>query len=137
MALTTFLAEIKTRVAATLVANGYTEYTVKRGEMANSPDEQVVLNMYAGNTPDLGFGIPGLQFEYPGLQISVRGAATDYDGPEAVIGVLYEDLVTVQDEYLTGSRYLLIRANQSPFLAARDGNQRCVWKVNFICEKEA
>jgi hypothetical protein len=137
MALTTFLSEIKTRVAATLFTAGYTSYQVKRGEMSNSPDEQVALNMYAGNPPNLGFSIPGLQFENPGLQIAVRGATTDFEGPEAVIDLLYADLVKVQDEYLSGSRYLIIRANQQPFLAERDGNQRCIWKCNFICEKEA
>jgi hypothetical protein len=137
MALDTFLTEIKTRLAVTLVTNGITDYSVTRGEMPHSPDKVVTLQMYPGNAPDLGFGQEGLQYESPGLQVAVRGESTDYDGPMAVIDILYADLVTVQGEFLTGTRYLIIRANQQPFLLARDGNQRCVWVCNFICEKEA
>ena len=137
MALDTFLTEIKTRVAATLFTNGFTGYSVSRGEMPDKPDKMVTLQMYPGNAPMLGFGQAGLQYESPGLQMAVRGETTDYDGPMAVIDILYADLVTVQGEYLSGTRYQIIRANQQPFLLARDGKQRCVWAVNFICEKDA
>jgi len=136
MALTSLLSEIKTRIEATLTSNSITGYTVKRGELAHKPDKQIALYSYPGNGPSLGFGRPGLQYLNPGLQVSVRGTSTDYEGPHAVLNTIWEDLTTVQDELLTGTRYLLIKANQQPFLDSRDGDQRCLWKVNFICEIE-
>lgn len=136
MALTTFLTEIKNRIAG-LSISGYGSSVIFRGEMPNTPNRMIGLYQYAGNAPELGFGISGLQYEHPGLKIVVRGEPTDYEGPFAVMNTIYRDLVTVQDELLGSTRYLMIRANQQPFLDARDSNQRCVWSCNFICDKEA
>ena len=134
MALTTLLTDVKTRIEATLVANGITGYEVTRGEMPNSPAKAITIQRYPGRAPMLHFGSPGLQYEHPMLTLTVRGETTDYDGPLAVINTIYRDLVTVQDELLTTSRFLMIKATQQPSLKARDGNQRSVWSCNFSVE---
>jgi hypothetical protein len=129
------LADIKTRIL-TLGISGYPAAQVYRGEMRPSPDNGIALHQYPGNAPELGFARPGFLYENPGLQVTVRGGPTDYDGPREVIYQIWRDLPKVQDTVLGTTRYLMIRANQHPFLLERDGNQRCVWAVNFICETE-
>jgi len=130
---TTLLADIKTRIQ-TLSLGAWT--TIRRGEMPPTPDAVICLFEYAGNPPNRGFGRPGLQYVNPGVQVKVRGTATDYDGPHAMIQTIFEDLVKVQDVVIGSTNFNLITANQTPFLLERDGNQRCVWAVNFICDTE-
>jgi len=136
MALTTFLTEIKNRIVS-LGLTGYGAAQVYRGEMPNSPNKLIAVYQYAGNPPELGFGIPGAQYVHPGLKVIVRGDPTDMEGPAAIMDAIYNDLITVQDEVLGSTRYLMIKANQQPFLDARDSNQRCIWSCNFICDREA
>ena len=136
MALTTFLTEIKNRIVS-LNIPGYAAPQVFRTEMPNSPNKLIAVYQYAGNAPELGFGFPGVQYDHPGLKVIVRGDPTDSEGPAAVIETIYRDFMTVQDVVLGTTRYLMIKANQQPFLDARDGNQRCVWSCNFICDRES
>jgi hypothetical protein len=136
MSLTTFLTEIKNKIIAMNIS-GYGASQIFRGELPNAPNKLIAVYQYAGNAPELGFGIPGLQYEHPGLKVIVRGDPTDSEGPMIVMNTIYRNLVMVQDELLGTTRYLMIRANQQPFLDARDSNQRVVWSCNFICDKEA
>jgi hypothetical protein len=136
MALATFLSEIKARIVS-LGITGYGAGQVFRGEMPNTPNKLITVYQYPGNAPELGFGFPGIQYDHPGLKVIVRGDPTDMEGPSTVMEIIYRDLVTVQDTVLGSTRYLMIRANQQPFLDARDGNQRCIWSCNFICDREA
>jgi hypothetical protein len=131
------LTDVKTRIE-TLPACTSGGYVVKRGEMPQSPDKIICVYEYPGNPAELGFGRPGLQYISPGLQVSVRGAITDYDGPHAIIQQVFEDLPKIQGTTLSpsGTLYHMFTANQTPFLMARDGGQRCIWAVNFIVKYE-
>ena len=109
---------------------------IVKGQMPATPDRAVALNEYAGGGAETGFGFPGLQDELPGLQVKVRGVRDDYAGPRDVIETIYRELPKVQGQLLSGTMYRMIKPQQVPFILERDSSERCVFAVNFLCEKE-
>lgn len=126
--------EIATRVATAtgLVA----ETSLFRGMMPASPDVCGAVYEYPGIPPLHGFGVAGIQHEQPGVQVVFRGAPHDYDGPMAMARAAYNSLAAVQGTTLGGTKYLMIRPQQSPYALKRDENERVYIACNYLCEKE-
>ena len=97
--------------------------------MPDKPDDCVALYEYAGSPADLHW-----DGEYPGLQVRVRSGhyATARSKIEDVINVLHG----LCERTLSGTRYLLIRANGSPELLKYDESGRVELVVNFTVMKE-
>lgn len=100
-----------------------------RGLMPDQPDNCIALFEYAGSPPDLHWN-----GEYPGLQVRVRNKS--YSAGRAKIGAVVDVLHGLTEQVLGTTRYLLIRANQSPESLGRDNNGRNEWVVNFAVIKE-
>lgn len=99
------------------------------GQLPASPDNVVAIFEYAGEPPDLHANI-----EYPGLQVMVRNKR--YDAGRQKIEQARNVLHGIVETVINGHRYLLIRANQSPFLLERDENNRAIFVCNFRLIKE-
>lgn len=114
---------------------GLASVSIHAGLLPATPDIAMAVYEFGGPSPDLGFGVPGVQYEHPSLQIVCRGVVRDYDGPRDMIQLAYLALATVQAQTLTGTLYLMIRPQQNPFLRERDAKERCVFVCNFSVDK--
>jgi hypothetical protein len=101
-----------------------------KGMLPASPDNCVALFEYGGERPDL----VGTYVERPKLNVRVRN--TSYSAGRSACGSIIEDLHTVGDTTLSGTRYLYIMALQSPIYLGRDGHERAEWSINFQVVKE-
>lgn len=99
------------------------------GKLPATPDNCVAVFEYAGEPPDLHWN-----GEYPGLQILVRNK--NYDTGRQKIEQVKNILHGMAETVINNHRYLLIRANQSPFLLERDENGRAIFVCNFRIIKE-
>lgn len=99
------------------------------GQLPATPDNVIALFEYAGEPPDLHW--PG---EYPSLQILVRNKS--YDAGRQKIEQVKNILHGMAETVINSHRFLLIRANQSPFLLERDENSRAIFVCNFRVIKE-
>lgn len=99
------------------------------GQMPEAPDNCVALFEYAGYSPDLHW-----DGERPGLQVRVRNKS--YAAGRAKAEQIVQKLHGLAEGMLSGTRYLLIRAEQSPESLGRDANGRNEWVVNFAIIKE-
>jgi len=102
------------------------------GEMPDTPDACICLYEYAGSPPDLTHD--SQEIEHPGLQVKVRNAS--YSTGRAKIESVVTALHLTANTTLTATKYLFIRANQSPFCLGRDASRRWEWVVNFTVSKE-
>ncbi len=122
------LDDIRARLIATSVG---TTANIFIGEMPDTPDACICLYEYAGSPPDLTHD--GQEIEKPGLQVKVRNVSwlTGREKMESVLTTLNKTANTT----LTATRYLFIRANQSPQCLGRDASRRWEWVVNFSIQK--
>lgn len=90
------------------------------GQMPETPDVCVVLFEYAGSPPE--FTHDGHDYENPGLQIMVRGIS--YANARTTMDIIQDYLHTLANTTISGTKYLFIRAIQSPFVFATDNNGR-------------
>ncbi len=100
------------------------------GFMPDKPDDCIALFEYTGRPPDLHWN-----GEYPGLQVRVRNES--YLAGRAKIGEIAKLLHGLHETYLSGTRYLLIKARGSPEVLKRDNSNRIEWFVNFEIMKES
>jgi hypothetical protein len=100
------------------------------GMIPDQPDNLVALFEYAGNPPDLNWN-----GEYPSLQVMVRN--TSYPAGRTKIEQVRDTLHGLCEQVINGTRYLLIKAKQSPESLGRDDNNRCEFVINFDVIKEA
>lgn len=104
-----------------------------KGFYPDQPDNCISLFEYAGSPTELTMcGSPTL--ERPGLQVRVRDK--DYSAGRARIGRVVDYLHGLAGTTLGSTRYLLIRANQSPESMGTDANNRSEFVVNFSIIKE-
>jgi len=99
------------------------------GFMPDTPDNCIALFEYAGSPPDLHW-----DGEYPGLQVRVRNKS--YAAGREKIEQAKNTLHGLTEQTLGTTRYLLIKAKQSPESLGRDANNRTEWVVNFTIIKE-
>lgn len=100
-----------------------------KGKMPDQPDDCTALFEYAGKPPDLHW-----DGEYPGLQVRVRNK--NYTAGRAKIEEIKNLLHGLTEQMLGTTRYLLIRANQSPESIGQDKNGRNELVCNFSVIKE-
>lgn len=99
------------------------------GFLPEAPDSCVALFEYAGSPPDLHW-----DGEYPGLQVRVRNKS--YATGRAKIEQAKNALHGLTEQTLGVTRYLLVKAKQSPESMGRDANGRNEWVINFTIIKE-
>jgi hypothetical protein len=128
----TVLSEIR----AFLLTQGFVSASLFIGTMPDLPDACAALYEYGGAPPTKGFGVPGLKYEMPGVQIVTRGAAWDYTGPRDQIEIAFKKLPTIQAMTLSGTKYLMLRPQHSPYLLERDAKNRVKFTCSFLAEKE-
>ena len=107
---------------------------VHKGFMPDKPDNIVALFEYAGEPMELTMGSDDPVLERPGLQVRVRD--TSYPAGRAKIGQIVTILHGLSEVIINGTRYLLIRANQSPESLGLDANNRSEFVCNFSVLKE-
>lgn len=100
-----------------------------KGLLPDQPDNCIALFEYAGSPPDLHW-----EGEYPGLQVRVRNKS--YSAGREKIGSVVSKLHGLCEQTINSTRYLLLKANQSPGGLGRDANGRNEWVVNFTVIKE-
>jgi hypothetical protein len=106
---------------------------IHKGFLPDQPDDLVALFEYAGSPTELTMcDAPAL--ERPGLQVRVRNRT--YPAARATIAAAVDALHGLADVTLDGTRYLLIRANQSPASIGLDQNNRSELVCNFNVIKE-
>jgi hypothetical protein len=129
---------LETEVAAYFVSKGLGTLGIDLflNYMPETPDICGAIFRTGGSPPQGGFGVPGVLHEMPGIQIRFRGVARDSTGPQAKIEAAYRALAEVQGTTLSGTKYLMVRMSQSPFVLERDDRERVVWTVNALAEKE-
>lgn len=120
-------------IGAYLAANsiGTVGTTIFYGQMPETPDDCVTLFEYAGEPPEDTHDAQ--HYEKPGLQVLVRD--TSYSDARTKIASISALLHTLANTSLTGTKYLYIRAVQSPFVLERDSSNRVVMAQNFIVTK--
>lgn len=104
------------------------------GYMPDQPDNLVALFEYAGSPMELTMGTGDPTLERPGLQVRVRNNL--YPSAKAKIEAIVDVLHGLTETVISGKRYLLIRANQSPASMGLDANNRSEFVVNFSVLKE-
>ena len=107
---------------------------VYKGFMPDTPDNLVALFEYAGEPIELVMGADDPVLERPGLQVRVRDKS--YPAGRAKIGQIVDFLHGLSEVVVNGTRYLLIRANQSPESLGLDANNRSEFVCNFSVLKE-
>jgi len=120
-------------IAGYLASHGITG--VYKGFMPDKPDDVMALFEYAGSPTELTMGEGDPVVERPGLQVRVRSRS--YPAGRAKIQEVVDILHGVAGVVLGGTRYLLIRANQSPASLGLDQNNRSEFVVNFEVIKES
>ena len=102
--------------------------------MPDQPNNCIALFEYAGSPMELTMGDDDPVLERPGLQVKVRN--TDYQTGKAKIDDTVDALHGLANQTLSNTRYLLIKANQSPESMGLDANWRSEFVVNFSVLKE-
>jgi hypothetical protein len=128
------LTELQTRIATALSFTP--EVQVFRRFMPESPDVCVTIYASGGSAGTRAFGDDVLQYENPSVQVVARGAKYDGDGPEAMVQAIIEDFISVGDEDLSSTRYLLVDHINGPFTLRRDDLNRVYIAANFRVMKE-
>lgn len=123
-------------IAAFLQAAPQSLGPVYIGFMPDNPAVAGVVYEYGGLAPDGGFGVGGVAYETPAVQVVFRGLPGDYMGPRTKAEVAYRAMAALQPGTLSGTMYLLVRPQQSPFLLQRDNTSRVYIACNFLCQKE-
>ncbi len=102
---------------------------IYKGTMPDTPDDCIGLFEYAGEPISLDW-----RGESPNLQVMVRNKS--YEQGRLTIANIQRALHGVNNKDINGTRYLLIRALQSPEHLGRDENNRCEFVQNFQIIKE-
>ena len=101
----------------------------------DSPGACVGLVEYSGRKPEYSHSSEGLMWERPRVQVFVRDAnqAGAYQNVIAYAYTLYNKLATVANQALSGTLYLRIEPQQSPFEMGPDAKDRPVYGFNIEC----
>lgn len=106
---------------------------IHKGFLPDQPDNLVAVFEYAGSPMELTM-CDSPVVERPGLQVRVRNRT--YPAAKAKIEAVVDALHGLAETVLGATRYLLIRANQSPASMGRDASNRSELVVNFTVIKE-
>lgn len=129
---------------AKLIDDNSTSKTVgtnlfKGFENPMAPDTSTFVHEYGGRAPEFTFGSSSPAWEIPRIQVVDR--STDYVAARKSAEFNYKLLMGQVNKTLkpssgaTGTRYLSIEPQQSPFYLGQDDNLRHRFVCNFECLK--
>lgn len=121
-----FLDDIGTYLASKGI--GVMDVTIFRGDMPDKPDTCITLSEYAGDPPEI-IG----EIEHPGLQVRVRSKS--YVTARTTLKDIEDELHTLANQILSGTKYLSIFAVQSAVPLGRDSQGRTEIVQNYIVTK--
>jgi len=126
-------------VATYLEANStrFNRSNLTRSFMPDSPSTVTTLYDTGGAAP-IHFFSTGATRAYEQPSLMVHSRSTDYQTVRANIRAVWAILDSVSNQTLptaTGTHYVDVSANQSPFALTRDANDRFVMSVNFSVVK--
>lgn len=133
----TYLAAQSTALS---ILSGSTGNLVKAIWPADSPTELVGLFETPGSATAFEFSTgssPSVLYQAPSLQILSRSTSAQIARQNIYAAFDLLDGYTGNLPTSTGTRYVQIVADQAPFQADRDANQRFVYSVNFTVWREA
>lgn len=125
-------------LATYLVAQGaVTAAETFRGVLPDTPDVAVALIETGGDATEhtMTGGAGSAKVEHPTVQVIARGAARDYETPRTKAKSVFDKLDGLSNTDLSAVRYFSIFAIQSPFLIARDENERVLIGFNVAIAK--
>ncbi len=130
-----FLPEIGTYLAATVSHTSLTLGTnLFLGRLPDTPDTCVALFETGGLTPAETMGGSTLPaYTQPRTQILVRAA--DYATASALAEDCFKKMTLIDNEALSGVKYLRAAGVQSPFYLERDGQERVVFVCNYQTQR--
>ncbi len=130
-----FLPEIGTYLAATVTDTALTLGTnLFLGRLPDTPDTFVALFETGGLTPAETMGGSTLPaYTQPRCQILVRAA--DYASASSLAEDCFKKVTLIDNEALSGVRYLRAAGVQSPFYLERDGQERVVFVCNYQTQR--
>lgn len=102
-----------------------------------SQDQAVCLIEYPGEKPEHAAGPSGTAplYERPRFQIICRDVEANAATCRALAESIYAVLDGVADTTMSGTRYLLVEALQSPFYLSPDGRNRHRYITNYTATK--
>lgn len=102
-----------------------------------SPDSAVCVIEYAGGAPirAMGASTTAPVAEVVRFQVLVREDIQSFEDGRELIEDIYHELDHLADETMGSTRYLYVRALQSPFFLSFDGNGRPRFVANFEAMK--
>jgi|TARA_Y100000590_G_scaffold346037_1_gene396092 hypothetical protein len=126
-----FLPELGTYLAANVSAVTLTLGTnLFLGRLPDTPDTCVAIFETAGLAGvDAGGGSTLPAYTRPRAQALVRAAA--YADAASLAEDIYKQVQKIDNESLSGVRYLRAEGMQSPFYLERDGQERAVFSCNY------
>ncbi len=130
-----FLPDVGTYLAATVSHTSLTLGTnLFLGRLPDEPDTCVALFETSGLVPIEAMGGSTLPaYIQPRCQTLVRAA--DYATAAALAEDVFKKLTLVDNEALSGTRYLRIAGIQAPFYLERDGQERVVFACNYQTQR--
>jgi hypothetical protein len=123
-------------LAAFLVAQGLATLKVDLWlhVAPDDPDDCAFIIEYAGDEPDFIQNDRMVEVERPRVQVTVRGEKPEVTRLRAER--LYQSLMKIENESLSGTRYLSCIPIDTPAMIGRDESGRFLSTVNFRIEKE-
>lgn len=119
-------------VATDIFGNGIPE------DDPNDPvsDTLLALEETPGLPPSFVHGGDGVDFENPSVQVYARAGEHDYDAAKTLAMAAFTALNKITNETLSGTRYLSVRAVQSPYSIGVDDNGRHIITFSVNCSKD-
>jgi hypothetical protein len=100
----------------------------------DTPDTCVALTTTGGQTPTWVHDSAAVSTELPTFQVLARSKSTT--AARDKVHAIYAYLQTLGNSMINGVFFQRLVPLQTPFNMGRDGNNRWLWVVNFIAEKE-
>jgi hypothetical protein len=102
--------------------------------MPDEPDDAAVIIEYAGDEPDYVQNDRKVELEHPRIQVAVRGELPEVTRLRAE--QIYQSLMKIDNELLSGTRFLSCLPVDTPAMLGRDESGRFLSTINFRVEKE-
>tara|TARA_R110002050_G_scaffold82257_1_gene176036 strand:+ start:1198 stop:1605 length:408 start_codon:yes stop_codon:yes gene_type:complete len=130
-----FLPEVGTYLVATVTNVTLVLGTnLFLGRLPDSPDTCVAIFEYSGLSPSETMGGSSLPaYTSPRAQILVRAAS--YANASNLAEDCFKKVTLIDNENLSGVRYLRANGLQSPFYLERDGQERVVFACNYQTQR--
>ncbi len=105
-----------------------------RSRLPEEPDDCVAILEFEGTTPSFVQNTAEVNRENPRAQIQVR--SPQYQTARTKADSIWALLAAVSNDVLGSTRYLRVRALNSPFKFDHDANERTVIAFDVLAEKD-